>query len=193
MSAALEEWQGASSGALDEIESLHLQVERSVVNGMALTQQLDYSYAALITAHFQTYCRAVHTEAAQVLVAAVRDPLSTVLGASLTERRYLDKGNPTPGGLSGDFARFDFRFWPAVEADDQDNKSRKAKLEQLCEWRNGIVHGDIHRKLEAGLLVPPDLDLETCKEWRRALDALAVSIDRTLAIRCLELGAPKPW
>jgi hypothetical protein len=194
MSAALEEWLGRSSNALDEIELLHRRVESSGIRGRALIMQVNHAYATLITAHFQSYCRAVHTEVAQVLVGAVSDSrLGTVLEAGLTERRHLDKGNPTPANLGSDFGRFDFRFWGAVEAEDKDSEGRRVKLAQMCEWRNAIVHGDISRKRAAGLLVPRHLDLETCKGWRRALDALAVSIDRAVANRCVGLGRPKPW
>lgn len=163
MSAALEEWRGASSRALDEIELLHRQIEAVAVGGAALTQQISYTYATLIVAHFQGYCRGLHTEATRVLVA------------------------------NSDFGRFGLKFWPAVEGDDRRNRSRKKELEELCAWRNGIVHGDISRKRSGGRLVPPDLTLETCRDWRRSLGNLVVSIDRVIAVQCQDLVRARPW
>ena len=159
-----------------------------------VTQQLNYAYAMLMTAHFQRYCRDLHAEAGQVLVAHLPDPaLAEILEGLLAQNLRLDKGNPTPGNLGLDFARFGFRFWDAVEASDQRNKSRKTDLERLCEWRNAIVHGDIARKRAAGRLVPHNLNLDTCRGWRRALGSLAFSIDRVVSAHCKNLGCTAPW
>jgi len=194
VSGALEDWLGSSKEVLDEIELVHGKVEGTGAGRRVFTQQVNYAYAALIAAHFQRYCRALHTEATQVLVAAVSDPaLAGVLEGLLTQNRLLDKGNPTPSNLGVDFGRFGFKFWEQVEGDDSRNAKRKAKLEHLCEWRNGIAHGDIGRKRAAGQLVPANLKLATCKQWRRALGGLAVSIDKVVAEQCENLGCEQPW
>jgi hypothetical protein len=169
-------------------------VDGAGVNRRTVTQQLSYAYAMLITAHFQRYCRELHAEAAQVLVAHLLDPaLAEVLDGLLTQDLRLNKGNPTPVNLGLDFARFGLRFWDAVEASDQRNKSRKAELERICEWRNAIVHGDIARKRAAGRLVPRSLNLDTCQSWRRALGSLALSFDRAIWAHCKILGCAEPW
>jgi hypothetical protein len=194
VSRSLEDWQGESSAVLDEIEVVHGKVEGTGVGRRVLTQQVNFAYAALITAHFQRYCRSIHSEASQVIVATVADEaLAGVLEGLLTENRLLDKGNPTPGNLGSDFRRFGFAFWEAVEEDHKHNKDRKAKLEQLCEWRNGIAHGDISRKQAEEKLVPDRVTLKTCKNWRRALNGLATSIDKVIAAQCENLGCPEPW
>ncbi|HJZ36114.1 MAG TPA: hypothetical protein VJ204_07560 [Solirubrobacterales bacterium] len=194
MSVALEEWRGASARALDEIESLHRLVEERSQSAPALTRQITYAYAALTLAHFQRYCRTLHTEVANALVAGLPDPaLARVLGGALIERRFLDRANPTPGNLNQDFGRFGFKLWLDIEADDGMSSTRKKELARLCDWRNAIAHGDISRKRAAGQLVPRDLDLKTCRDWRRSLEALTVSIDRVTARRCQILGCPEPW
>jgi hypothetical protein len=43
------------------------------------------------------------------------------------------------------------------------------------------------------MLVPRELDFETCQDWRRALDELAVSIDAVTARHCRVLGCSEPW
>ena len=185
-SAALEGWQGPSAEALDEIESAHMKVEG--------TEQLSYAYATLITAHFQTYCRKIHTEAAQAIAGSLPDrALVVVMQNLLTDGRFLDKGNPTPRNLNQDFGRLGFRLWKELEAEDPLNAKRRQALERLCEWRNAIVHGDIVGKLESGRLVPRGVTLKTCRQWRRAVGGLVISIDSVVAAGCQGLGCPRPW
>jgi hypothetical protein len=194
MSVALEEWRGPSSLALDEIELLHWQVECIGAGEPALTEQINHHYVTLLVAHFQRYCRAVHAEAAHILASGVPDPeLAELVEGLLDQRRLLDRGNPTPTALGGDFGRFGLRLWQELEAGDRRTRTRKEKLERLCEWRNGITHGDLPRKRAAGLLVPAVLTLETCRDWRAALGGLAISIDKAVAARCRTLGCPEPW
>ncbi len=194
MSVALEEWEGPSARALDEIESFRRQIGDAVVGGPEMIEQVDHAYAALILAHFQRYCRAVHTEASGAIVSSVQDPgLARVLRGLLAEGRFLDRGNPTPENLSRDFSRFGFKLWPDLETDDHLNQRRRESLGQLCQWRNAIAHGDVPRKRAAGHLVPAHLSLDTCRDWRRALRALTASIDKVMATRCGILGCPEPW
>jgi hypothetical protein len=193
-SVALQEWRGASSRSLDEVESLHQLVHDMWGGELDLAQQIVYAYATLILAHFQRYCRAVHTETAGILADAVADPgLGDILMSLLVRDRFLSRGNPTPASLGGDFARFGFKLWPELEAVDQVNLRRRDELGQLCDWRNGITHGDIDLKRAAERLIPRELDMETCQKWRRSLGDLAVWIDELTARRCRELGCGKPW
>jgi hypothetical protein len=194
MSVALEQWRGPSSLALDEIELLHWQVECVGAGEPALAEQINHHYVTLLVAHFQRYCRASHTEAAKALAASVPDPgFVSVIEGLLAQGRLLDRGNPTPAALGSDFGRFGFKLWPKLEGDDRRNRMRKEQLQRVCEWRNGITHGDLPRKRAAGLLVPVVLTLATCRSWRGALDGLAVSIDRITAAQCRSLGCPEPW
>jgi hypothetical protein len=194
MSVALEEWQGPSSLALDEIELLYWQVEFVAAGEPTLTEQINHHYVTLLVAHFQRYCRAVHVEATRALAASVLDlGFASVIRQMFAQRRLLDRGNPTPTALGSDFGRFGLRLWQALEKGDRRTRTRKEKLERLCEWRNGITHGDLPRKRAAGLLVPAVLTLETCRDWRAALGGLAISIDKAVAARCRTLGCPEPW
>jgi hypothetical protein len=193
MSVALEEWRGTSSLALDEIELLYWQVEFLGAGEPALAEQVNHHYVTLLVAHFQRYCRAVHNEAAQALARISDADLESVVEGLFRQGRLLDRGNPTPAALGSDFGRFGFRFWQELEADDRLNRMRKKRLEQLCEWRNGITHGDLPRKRAAGLLDPDALTLEACRDWRDVLGALAVSIDRVITTRCQALGSAEPW
>ncbi|MGH2936563.1 MAG: hypothetical protein ACRDPE_00395 [Solirubrobacterales bacterium] len=194
MSAALDEWREACREVFDEIEPVQARVDRTPGGRRGLTAQINYAYAMLIAAHFQRFCRALHREAAEVLVAQMSDPaLADVMEGLLAQDLRLDRGNPTARNLGVDFARFGFRFWDAVESRDRRNSHRKTELERLCEWRNAIVHGDVERKQMAGRLVPRDLELKDCTNWRQALGSLVDTFDEVLAARCEELGCAEPW
>jgi hypothetical protein len=100
MSFALREWRGTSGEVLDEIELVHGRVEGTSVGRRILTRQVNYAYATLVAAHFQGYCRAVHTEAARALAVTVPDPaLASVFAGLLTERRSVDRAIPRPATL----------------------------------------------------------------------------------------------
>ena len=92
---ALTEWRGSSHEALDEVESIHARVTGGEAGGDLLTQQIDCAYAMLILAHFQAYCRNLHSEAGVALAACLRgQPLAPVLTDLLTRGRLLDRANP---------------------------------------------------------------------------------------------------
>ena len=163
--------------------------------GTALTLNLTLG-RPLLEQHFSTYpwAHGLIRDEIRALVGAVPDPsLGSVLKDLLARNRLLDRGNPTSRSLGRDFGRFGFDFWPAVEADDRRNRNRKGKLDQLCAWRNAIVHGDVSGARGSGRLTPRDLDLTTCRDWRRALGGLADSIDKVVAVGCQDLGCSEPW
>lgn len=194
MSTALEAWQGSSQKVFDEVEHAHRAVGGDEPGRRYLTRQINYAYTALLAAHFQAYCRAVHTETAQLLAANVPDSgLARVLEGSLTEKRTLDRGNATSAALRDDFDRFGFVFWDEMKRLGVRNKRRQEKLNHLNEWRNAIVHGDVKRKQQEGKLVPKEVHFGTCRDWRKSLGELAIAIDTVLARRCENLGGPKPW
>lgn len=92
MSAALDEWREGSADVFDEIEQMHRGVESAVLGRRVVTEQLNYAYAMLITAHFQRYCRALHTEVTQALVGLMPDPrlaevLEGLLAGQASRRR----------------------------------------------------------------------------------------------------------
>lgn len=194
MSKSLTRWEAGGQEAFTEIENAHSAIEGTGRGRRFATQQVNYAFATSLAAQFQTYCRALHSEVTQVLVAGIGDPaLARVLEGRLVEGRQLDRGNPNVPNLGGDFGRFGFQFWDAVRAHRKLNPGRKKKLEALIDWRNAIAHGDIERKRAARALEPTEVHLATCRDWKSALNQLVPSIDEVLADQCENLGRPRPW
>jgi hypothetical protein len=193
-SRALAEWDTDAQEAMGELIHAHEAVGGTAPGRRRLTQQLNYAYVALLAARFQGFCRALHSEVAGVVALGAADPgLRLVVEASLTRGRKLDGGTARPANLGSDFNRFGFEFWDAVRARDQRNRGRQEKLEQLVEWRNGIVHDDIGQRRQQGKLEPDRMNRGTCRNWHGALDNLAVSFDEVVADQCENLGRPRPW
>ena len=113
-SNSLRLWRTARRRQLDEVETAHQSVGGSGPGRRSATLQLNYSYALLLSAHFQGFCRDLHTEAADYLVNwLTATPFRSALRELYLSNRKLDTGNPTPGNIGTDFTRFGlgFRIW----------------------------------------------------------------------------------
>jgi hypothetical protein len=119
-SPALTAWSTSSAAALSQ-----LQAHRAADGARAL--QLHYAYVLLLCAHFQAYCRGLHTDAAQLLVERIDPGIAAVVDANLTFARQLDRGNAQPSALGADFNRLGLKFWAVVEAVDTRNAARQRK------------------------------------------------------------------
>jgi len=190
-SPALTAWSTSSAAALSQLEAAHRAVGGTRAGRRTNTLQLNYAYVLLLSAHFQAYCRGLHSDSTQMLVEAIDPGIGAVLDTNLSFRRQLDSGNAQSAALSADFNRFDFKFWTTVEEADTRNAARRRKLEELNAWRNAIAHHDIdsHRSD----LRPREVTLAACNSWRGALNGLAESFDRVLADQLATLLGSRPW
>jgi hypothetical protein len=183
-SPAFTAWSTSSVAALSQ-----LQAHRAAGSAPAL--QLHYAYVLLLSAHFQAYCRGLHTDAAQLLVERIDPGIAAVVDANLTFARQLDRGNAQPSALGADFNRLGLEFWTVVEAADARNAARQRKLEELNDWRNAIAHHDIER--HRADLNPHTVTIAACNTWHSALNGLAESFDRVLADHLERLLGTRPW
>jgi hypothetical protein len=157
-SPALTAWSTSSAVALSQLEAAHRSVGGTRAGRRTNTLQLNYAYVLLLAAHFQAYCRALHSDSAQLLVEAIDPGIGAVLDTNPSFRRQLDSGNAQPAALGIDFNLFDFFFWREVETADARNAARQRKLETLNAWRNAIAHHDIeHRRTD---LQPREVTLD---------------------------------
>jgi hypothetical protein len=94
-SAALENWLAARAGALDEIEHAHRSVGGTGPGRRYVTQHINQAYAVLLSSQFQGFCRDLHEECADHLVAPSPAPvLLATYRSNLLFGRKLDTGNP---------------------------------------------------------------------------------------------------
>jgi hypothetical protein len=190
-SPALTAWSTSSATALSQLEAAHRAVGGTRAGRRTNTLQLNYAYVLLLSAHFQAYCRALHSDSTQLLVEAIDPGIASVLDANLTFARQLDRGNAQPSAIGADFNRLVFEFWTVVKAADARNTARQRKLEDLNDWRNAIAHHDIETRRAD--LRPREVTLAACRSWRGALDGLANSFDRVLAAHLATLLGSRPW
>lgn len=190
-SPALTAWSTSSATALSQLQAAHHAVGGTRAGRRTNTLQLNYAYVLLLCAHFQAYCRGLHSDAAQALVESLDPGIGAVLDVNLAFARQLDRGNAQPSTLGSDFNRLDFDFWPTIETADARNTERRRKLGELNAWRNAIAHHDIaDRRAD---LHPRQVTFSACRSWHGALNGLARSFDRVLADHLQTLVGTRPW
>ncbi len=194
-STALGTWRGESAARLNKLAA-HRRVGGSTAGRRTETEQINWALILRLSAEFQGFARELHSVGADMFVqwAAPTDVrLANVIANLLTQGLALDRGNPNPGNVGSDFARFGLSWWPALERRDQRTPTRQAQLERLNRARNAIAHG---RPAE---LIPLrdegyPLTLDTVRRWRQALNGLAVTMDVELSDHLSTLfGRPRPW
>jgi hypothetical protein len=192
VSRALTSWQTSRSDALNEIEAAH----RAIGGGAGrrgrryATQQINQSYAVMLSSQFQGFCRELHDEALSAFAGALPTAMQQAIWLRFSEGRFLDRGNPTPGNLGSDFGRFGMTLWPDILAYDAANKRRQQQLEELASWRNAIAHQHFDSTKLGGRI---RLGLGDVQRWRRACNALARSFDKVVADAIARLAGAPPW
>src|SRR5438128_441595 len=93
-SNALRQWQTTQAGELDRMEEAHQTIGGSAPGRRWRLQHLNDAYIVLLAAHFQSFCRNLHSEAASAFAAATRPATAqiAVLTAMQADRK-LDRGN----------------------------------------------------------------------------------------------------
>lgn len=187
-SESLRRWNGERSLALDEIEDAHSSVGGSERGRRYATLQINYAYAAILSAQFQAFCRDLHSESIDYLVTVVPAALQDALRVEFLLNRTLDRGNPHPGGIGSDFNRLGVNFWTDVYTLHASNNRRRELLQELIEWRNAIVHQDFNP-----VGGNPTLHLGRVRSWKRAVNALTESFDCVMRDYLYGLMRAYPW
>jgi hypothetical protein len=189
-SHSLIRWNGERADALDEIENAHAMVGGTERGRRFATQQINYAYAALLSSHFQGFCRDLHSECIDLLVAIVPVHLQVLLGAEFAWNRSLGRGNPHPGAIGSDFNRLGVDIWAHVYALDARNERRREALQELIDWRNAIAHQDFDPVAPGGILA---LHLARVRAWRSAVNVLARSFDQAMYNYLQGVVGTVPW
>jgi hypothetical protein len=191
-SSSLHRWFAERATTLADIENAHRSVRGFGPGARAAAQQINQAYAVLLSAQFQGFCRDLHSECADWLVAPVADPdLREMMCDNLLFARKIDRGNPNSGNIGADFNRLGMAFWSLVDAHRPENPARRTALNELSEWRNAIAHQDFSASMvKAGR---PNLALAQVRVWRKACDGLARAFDEVLRDHLRALTGSAPW
>jgi hypothetical protein len=190
-SDALLAWQTVRMPRLQAVEDDCLHLESLHAANPSRAQEYIRSYAVLLSAEFQGFCRELYDECAEKLVESVTPAsLQAVLRSQFGYRRSLRAGNPNSETLKADFNRFQFEFWATVLAADATHAARKGKLEELAAWRNAIAHYDYDLANLGGSMT---LTISQVHDWGLACDGLAAVFDSVLRDFLHRTTGVAPW
>lgn len=190
-SRSLQVWQTHTRRALDQVEAARAAVRVSGPRRRFAAQQIAQFYPVLLSAHFQRFCRDLHTECAEHVIASVGLLwIEPILRNRLLPGRRLDAGNPNPANIGADFGWLGLPLWDQIAASDPRNRDRRRALEELNGWRNAVAHFDYRKP---GLSGQVRVRVSDMKRWRAACDALTVELDRECAMYFASVTGRHPW
>jgi hypothetical protein len=193
-SNAKVEWDSQTQDELDELEWVHKRTSGNRPGRRFRTEQLNRGYLLLLAAHFQRYCRDLHSEASAFLAAhsspvQFRDDLLELL----TRDRSLDRANPRPATLGSDFGRLGLDLWDQAYRESATNQARNSELERLLDWRNSIAHGNPLPPVTGGAAPSASTTLRQVKHWRAMCARLVISFDRIVGSHLERMTGQRPW
>ncbi len=181
-------WEGESAQRLEELFEAHRRIGGTGPGRRYATKQIDASLILQLAAHFQLFCRDLHSEAADALVAAAPKGYQAVLAITLTERRKLDTGNASDSSIRQDFARFGADIRAESESARSLTAIRRRRLSQLMIWRNAIAHQDFtFTSQQRKILDDTSITLGSFRAWRGACNGLAQTFDKVVAARIIAI------
>ncbi|MGW1346958.1 hypothetical protein ACWCOV_38305 [Kribbella sp. NPDC002412] len=195
-SAALGRWQTERSAALDNLVAAHSAVSGGSPGRKWLTVEVNHALIVRLAAEFQGYCRDLHDEAIDAFLnskLSSEAQTATVVRALLTTGRKLDIGNANWGNIGSDFAKFGVSVATELKAAyPRRYRGWTGKLDRLILARNAIAHQNPADLAEASALQP--LTLATFRNWRSALNGVAIGLDRVVGTYLKDLdGTVAPW
>ncbi len=188
-SAALAYWTADRTAGLDDI---HAQCAAGLISTAPNARLADENlrgYVMLVSAHFQGFCRDLHTECVQILSAdpTLRPEVQAVIQFQSLAGRDLDGGNPRFEALRNDFNRFDLDLTAALAADPA-NAVRVTLLGHLNVWRNYVAHYKDTPPSQGGPFTLP-----TARAWQQACAGLAAELDRIIYDKLQTILKAPPW
>lgn len=193
-STALDQWRTSSLARLAELEGVHATLTGPGPGRKWGTTQLNRSLFVALVAQFQSYCRDLHDAATMVHIDAAVIGQKQTLHLLISQGRKLDTHNPRRSTLGHDFGRLGFSLLADLKATGPVTVEQLDLLDLLVDYRNAIGHGDEVRiaALEASGRIKATK--KSYLQHRRSLDALAGTIDATVAAGLARvLGTVTPW
>jgi hypothetical protein len=144
-------------------------------------------YTMILSAHWQGFCRDLHSECVQVVAAVTPAAMQLMIQKQCLTGRQLDGANPSYDTIRKDFERFDFALTPLLDA-DPGNAIRLTHIDHLNKWRNYAAHHSTRLPPTGGPFV-----LTTIRSWRLSCDGLAAELDRIMYNQLQMLTGAVPW
>lgn len=185
-SASLTKLQQTRLSSLSHIEAQCAACVASAPPNIPLIDENLRGYVLLLAAHFQGFCRDLHTECAQIIASKVRKSLEILFQTQFTARRELDRGNANAKSIIEDFNRFDFAMKAQLNGIVGASALKKS-LYELNEWRNAAAHHNTALPTSGPLAVP------LIRGWHNACDSLATAMDRILYTQVKAQLRRQPW
>lgn len=193
-SQALTRWRNQSAVKLDELIAAHTSVGGEGRGRRYATEQINASLVVQLAAHFQLFCRDLHSETIEGLALGAPAGYRSMLRVGFATRRGLDRGNASAQTIAMDFDRFDMGIWDQVNAFSCLTAVRRVRLEQLMVWRNAIVHQDFaFSAQQEALLAGSSLTLAWIRRWRGACDGLAQTFAQVISAHVHGVTGRSPW
>jgi hypothetical protein len=183
-SRALAIWESTQRAELDRLEAARGQG--------AASQPISDACIVLLAAHFQAFCRDLHSEAAEAIAAST--PHVELVEWAFRHGRQLDRGNATPAALSADFRRLGIDLWTALSRWDWRTPARRRRLEQLNVWRNAVAHHDFHLSASAlATVAGTRRSLAFVRSCRACCQVLTHQFDAVVEISLWGRLGRRPW
>ena len=185
-SAALLKWQNERLPSLVQVDAQCVATVAAVPANLALIDENYRGYVLLLAAHFQGFCRDLHTECVQIIASKVRPSLEILFQSQFSARRELDRGNANAKSIIEDFSRFGFSMKTQLDG-IAGAVALKADLHTLNEWRNAAAHHNPSLPPGGPLTVP------LVQGWRNSCNLLATAIDKILYTQLRIRLRRQPW
>lgn len=193
-STALARWRKSGLARLGELEGVHANLVGTGPGRSWGTTQLNRSLFSALVAQFQSFCRDLHDEATRVHVDAAIAGQKQTLHLLIRQGRKLDTHNPRRSTLGHDFGRLGFSLVDDLKGTGPDTVAQLDLLDLLVDYRDVIGHGDEVRIAAFEASGRVKATKKSYMEHRRSLEALAGTLDSTVAAGLARvLGTPAPW
>jgi hypothetical protein len=189
-SQSLNRWQTDRAAVLDGLLAALGVIRGSGSEHRTAIQHLSRSFAVMLSAEFQGFCKDLHRECAAHFASQAPATIEDVVLQQFLAQRLLDRGNPNPGNIGADFNRLGLRLFDEAQNADSRVGDWRMRLDHLNEWRNAIAHNDYTLPRIAN---HPQLTANQLRLWRSACNHLAVVFDRVLGRHLTAKTGVKPW
>jgi len=190
-SHALLSWQNSRLPRLNQIDIQNVTLAAIVPLNPDLVDENLRGYVMLLAAHFQGFCRDLHSGCIQATANAIPAPMLLMFQTLCQQSRELDRANAKYAGIKADFERFGFDLTAALRANPATaaiNDGYITRINHLNAWRNYAAHHNA--------LPPPyggPFTLPTVQIWKDSCNGLAIELDRIMYNQIQALTGIAPW